>query len=1082
MTQVDSYNKVFAAGHAEDIFADLSSGRERECISVILKTFKQKGESEYHCCITSLSGVVLVDAYVILETDVRTLNVLKRAAGLSISTRNIDARAATFMYPISSTGLGPSFRVSVRISLRDSNNLGDGSSGQRDLLDLCFDTPQTQKRETCFPRDFYESVFVPDRTVFSADIKIPLLKCQLYDFQKRAVLWLLWREGFDQAQMKINPAEHDQTRKVLSHGFIRAIDADGKNCFVSHFLGLITTDEALAQNSYSNLKGGILAEEMGLGKTIEVIALICLHQQIQTIPCTNDPPATIQNTPATLIITPRSILQQWENELQTVAPGLKVMVYAGIHQYRNKITHEELMAKFLAHDVVLTTYDALSAEIHYASGPSRVLRHEKKYQRKLSPVTQIVWWRVVLDEAQLLENGLNNAAKMAQLIPRQNAWAVSGTPIRKNAKDLLGLLTFLRYQPYYQSPKLWDSLIMHHQDIFKQIFNTIALRQTKEQIKHEIEFPPQRRIVVEIPFTRIEQQHYSNIYQEMCDDCGLDQHGSPIVGTPEFTYSVTVEKMRSWLSRLRQTCLHPEVGRRNRRALGNSKGPLRTVKEVLEVMIAQNDTAIRNEERACLLSQIRRGQLLEHAGRSEEALRIWSSALKQSIIAVEECRQTLKTSTDGHEDTEVRPVESEPRSANHLGSHRHRLRSALEVEHMCTFFVANAYFQIRTDPAAVAPDLVSSHLEKLEEDTYEKAKELRKEILSETHRKAQNLMATLDEKLRNKSFVGIPNIELSNECAGSELHTIVTKGFYAVKVLNDQAKQLDEWREKMVELLLLPLVDSEDAELKGNEYETSTQQQDEVYVYMSFLRSFVADRHYMLTGQRNNRVDHEMKVALEMASEGKGHSPALSTNMFLARENINLLANASSLRSITTELRDLNAGLRIQGEKGNTRAIAELVVTTNVLQQIQRISAEQTKVIKNLDQELELFRDTMNSRLEYYRQLQQISDSVAPYEKDLDNEALTNTLVEMLATEENLHTRVSALTATGRYLVHLRDEAAIPDSPRSCIICQLPFDTGVMTSCGHSYCAECLRLWWRAHRSCPTCKRRLNRTDFHQIT
>lgn len=343
-------------------------------------------------------------------------------------------------------------------------------------------------------------------------------------------------------------------------------------------------------------------------------------------------------------------------------------------------------------------------------------------------------------------------------------------------------------------------------------------------------------------------------------------------------------------------------------------------------------------------------------------------------------------------------------------------------------------------------------------------------------------MATLDEKLREKTYATIPNIELSTECAGSELHTIIRKSFYATKILNDQAKQLDEWRETMVGLLLLPLVDSEDAELKGDEYETSTQRQDEVYVYMSFLRSFVADRHYMLTGQRNNRVDHEMKVALEMAREGKGHSPALSRNLFLAREKVNLLANTNSLRSITTELRDLNADLRFQGEKVNTRAMAELVVTTNVLQQIQLVSAEQSRVIKNLDQELELFRDTMNSRLEYYRQLQQISDSVAPYERDLDHEALTDTLTEMQAAEKKLQTRVSALMATGRYLVHLRDEAVVPDSPRSCIICQLPFDTGVLTSCGHSYCAECLRLWWRAHRSCPTCKRRLNRTDFHQIT
>ena len=88
------------------------------------------------------------------------------------------------------------------------------------------------------------------------------------------------------------------------------------------------------------------------------------------------------------------------------------------------------------------------------------MRQEKRYARKRSPLTQIDWWRVVLDEAQMVENGVSNAAKVAQLIPRQNAWAVSGTPVKKDAKDLYGLLIFLRYQPYCLSLSLWDRLVV----------------------------------------------------------------------------------------------------------------------------------------------------------------------------------------------------------------------------------------------------------------------------------------------------------------------------------------------------------------------------------------------------------------------------------------------------------------------------------------------------------------------------------------------------------------------------------------------------------------------------------------------
>ena len=83
----------------------------------------------------------------------------------------------------------------------------------------------------------------------------------------------------------------------------------------------------------------------------------------------------------------------------------------------------------------------------------------------------------------------------------------------------------------------------------------------------------------------------------MTEDCGLNLDGAPRIDDWNPDAPATIEKMRSWLVRLRQTCLHPEIGARNRRALGNGKGPLRTVGEVLEVMIEQNDIAARLEER-----------------------------------------------------------------------------------------------------------------------------------------------------------------------------------------------------------------------------------------------------------------------------------------------------------------------------------------------------------------------------------------------------------------------------------------------------------------------------------------------------
>ena len=174
---------------------------------------------------------------------------------------------------------------------------------------------------------------------------------------------------------------------------------------------------------------------------------------------------------------------------------------------------------------------------------------------------------------------------------------VSGTPVKKDAKDLYGLIDFLQYRPYCDVPThVWERLVRQHKNIFKRIFRTIALRHTKHQIGDDLQLPLQRRVVITVPFTQIEEQHYATMFGQMAEDCGLNVDGTPRTDDWDPDLPATIERMRNWLIRLRQTCLHPEVGARNRRALGG-KGPLRTVSEVLEVMIEQNDVATRLEER-----------------------------------------------------------------------------------------------------------------------------------------------------------------------------------------------------------------------------------------------------------------------------------------------------------------------------------------------------------------------------------------------------------------------------------------------------------------------------------------------------
>ena len=74
-------------------------------------------------------------------------------------------------------------------------------------------------------------------------------------------------------------------------------------------------------------KGGILADDMGMGKTVQLIALICSR------PC--DPsampaaPGGLRACGATLVVVPASLDLQWESEIARLAPQLVVKRFVG---------------------------------------------------------------------------------------------------------------------------------------------------------------------------------------------------------------------------------------------------------------------------------------------------------------------------------------------------------------------------------------------------------------------------------------------------------------------------------------------------------------------------------------------------------------------------------------------------------------------------------------------------------------------------------------------------------------------------------------------------------------------------------
>ncbi|XP_031565004.1 helicase-like transcription factor isoform X3 [Actinia tenebrosa] len=129
----------------------------------------------------------------------------------------------------------------------------------------------------------------------------------------------------------------------------------------------------------------------------------------------------------TLVVFPLSVLSSWENELEMhVHPNL-INIYT--HYGQNKTKDKKFLEE---QDIVLTTYQSLSAE----------------FSRGKSPLKEVKWLRVILDEGHLIRNPRAQMTKAAHALDAERRWIVTGTPIQNSMKDLWSIICFLRMEPF----------------------------------------------------------------------------------------------------------------------------------------------------------------------------------------------------------------------------------------------------------------------------------------------------------------------------------------------------------------------------------------------------------------------------------------------------------------------------------------------------------------------------------------------------------------------------------------------------------------------------------------------------------
>ncbi|EDO45527.1 predicted protein [Nematostella vectensis] len=337
---------------------------------------------------------------------------------------------------------------------------------------------------------------------------------------------------------------------------------------------------------------------------------------------------------ATLIISPATISSQWVEEIQRhTAPGaVRLLVYEGV--LKQGFIQPEVLGD---HDIVLTTYATLRADFYHVGvnkgNAVRSRRHKRRYIALPSPLTMVKFWRVCLDEAQMVETTTARAAEMALNLQCVHRWCVTGTPIQKELEDLYGLLLFLGFYPYCQRI-WWNKLLLlpymvGHCKPMENALAQVLWRTAKKDVLHEIQLPPQTEHVIPLKFSPVELHFYQRQHEE-CSSMArrmLSRWSESETKLSSIDKN-TVHAMLTPLLRLRQACCHPQAVRGG--FLSVQKSTL-TMDQLLESLIARTKLECEEAHRQLLFAinglagiEIIKKQWPEAVERYRDAMRSWT--------------------------------------------------------------------------------------------------------------------------------------------------------------------------------------------------------------------------------------------------------------------------------------------------------------------------------------------------------------------------------------------------------------------------------------------------------------------------
>jgi superfamily II DNA or RNA helicase len=324
--------------------------------------------------------------------------------------------------------------------------------------------------------------------------------------------------------------------------------------------------------------GGVLADDMGLGKTLQLIAYLLLRR------------ARGDLAEPALVVSPTSVVPNWQAELARFAPGLRVLALRGTRRKAD-------FTRIGDHDVVLSSYALLPRD-------GEVLAERR-------------WSVVVLDEAQWVKNPRTQAAQVARSLDARHRLCLTGTPLENHLGELWAQFDFAlpgllgderEFSRWYRTP------IEKHRDLTKaerlaRRISPFIKRRTKAEVA--LDLPPKTVMVRTVELEGRQRELYESLRVAMHERVheALARRGMAQ------SHIVVLDA----LLKLRQACCDPRLVRLDAAAGVQESAKLDELVAMLEELVAEDRHTLVFSQFASMLELI--AASLDAAGITYEMLR-----------------------------------------------------------------------------------------------------------------------------------------------------------------------------------------------------------------------------------------------------------------------------------------------------------------------------------------------------------------------------------------------------------------------------------------------------------------------------